>query len=254
MLRGGEDRLWSMTLMMIAITCITAPAMLWLPWPDPSSWPFALTSALIHVVYNLSLVRAYQHSDLGRAYPIARGSSPLIVAFGAAVFSRENIGLLSIVGIGLVSIGILSLAFETQQKDNDFFIAAFVTGGLIGAFTVVDGIGVRLSGNSFSYATWMFFLWSLSMPVLFLITRGKPPVYTRAQTTVGLIGGVVSLLAYGIIIWAMQYTAMGIVSALRETSVLYAALIGRIFLKEKLTMHRVLSCLAVAGGAACLAR
>jgi uncharacterized membrane protein len=83
--------------------------------------------------------------------------------------------------------------------------------------------------------------------------RGKAPAYSKAQTAIAMTGGVVSILAYGIIIWAMQYGAMGVVSALRETSVVYAALIGRLFLKERLTAHRVISCVAIAVGAACLA-
>ena len=99
----------------------------------------------------------------------------------------------------------------------------------------------------------MFFLWGITMPPIFFATRGRPPVYTQTQTLMALAGGVVSILAYGIVIWAMQYAAMGVVSALRETSVVFAAIIGRIFLKEKLTAWRVASCLSIAAGAACLA-
>ena len=91
------------------------------------------------------------------------------------------------------------------------------------------------------------------MPFIYWAMRGKPPAYTKAQTVMALIGGIVSILAYGIVIWAMQYDAMGVVSALRETSVVWAAIIGRIFLKEKLTARRMASCLAIAAGAACLA-
>ncbi len=120
-------------------------------------------------------------------------------------------------------------------------------------YTVVDGIGVRLSGNSLAYATAMFLLWGVTMPAIYYAIRGKPPAYTKAQTAMALTGGIVSILAYGIIIWAMQYDAMGVVSALRETSVVYAAIIGRVFLKEKLTARRIISCLAIAMGAACLA-
>jgi drug/metabolite transporter (DMT)-like permease len=99
----------------------------------------------------------------------------------------------------------------------------------------------------------MFLLWSITMPPIYYAMRGKPPAYTTMQTVMGLTGGLVSILAYGIVIWAMQYDAMGVVSALRETSVVYAAIIGRIFLKERLTTRRVTSCFAIAMGAACLA-
>ena len=252
-LRGGDDRLWSMTLMMIAVICVTSVVLIFVPWPAAASWPYVIASALIHIAYNLSLVRTYRSADLGQSYPVSRGSSPVLVALGAALFARETLSLTSTFGVVLVSIGIVSLAFEGRKLRIDYLPAALTTGVLIGAYTVVDGIGVRLSGNSVSYTAAMFFLWAITMPPIFFAIRRKPPAYTGAQTLMALGGGVVSIAAYGIVIWAMQHDAMGAVSALRETSVVFAAIIGRIFLKERLTTWRVSSCLAIAGGAACLA-
>lgn len=242
-----------MTLMMIAVTCVTAITLVFVPWPNAASWPYVIASAIIHTGYNLSLVRTYRSGDLGQTYPVSRGSSPVLVALGAAVFAHETLNVPSCIGIALVSGGILSLAFQGKKIRSDFLPAAFTTGVLIGAYTVVDGIGVRLSGNSLAYATSMFLLWSITMPAIYYAMHGKPPAYTTAQTMMALAGGIVSILAYGIVIWAMQYDAMGVVSALRETSVVYAAIIGRLFLKETLSVRRITSCLAIALGAACLA-
>jgi drug/metabolite transporter (DMT)-like permease len=252
-LRGGGDRLWSMTLMMIAITMVTAVALPFLPWPNAASWPYIIASAVIHVGYNLSLVRTYRSGDLGQSYPVSRGSSPVLVALGAAVFAHEVPTVAVWVGIGLVAAGIISLAFGNKKVRVDFLPAAFTTGVLIGSYTVVDGIGVRLSGSSTAYTNTMFLLWSITMPAIFYAMRGKPPAYTLTQTAMALMGGLVSIAAYGIVIWAMQFDAMGVVSALRETSVVWAALIGRVFLKEKLSARRIGSCVAIAAGAACLA-
>jgi uncharacterized membrane protein len=252
-LRGGSDRLWSMTLMMTAVACVTAVGMVFLPWPNGASWPYVIASAVIHTGYNLSLVRTYRSGDLGQTYPVSRGSSPVLVALGAAVFAHETLNVAACVGIALVSGGIISLAFQGRKVRTDFLPAAFTTGVLIGAYTVVDGIGVRLSGNSLAYANSMFLLWSITMPAIYYAMRGKPPSYTAGQTAMALTGGLVSIGAYRIVIWAMQYDAMGVVSALRETSVVYAAIIGRVFLKEKLSTRRVASCIAIASGAACLA-
>jgi uncharacterized membrane protein len=177
-LRGGSDRLWSMTLMMIAVTCVTATTLVFMPWPNAASWPYVIASAIIHTGYNLSLVRAYRSGDLGRTYPIARGSSPSLVALGAAVFAHETLDVVSCIGIALVSGGILSLAFQGNRIRADFLPAAFTTGTLIGAYTVVDGIGVRLSGNSLAYSTSMFLLWSITMPPIYYAMRGKRPAYT----------------------------------------------------------------------------
>lgn len=252
-LRGGGDRLWSMTLMMIAVASATAVAAVFVPWPNAASWPYVIASAIIHTGYNLSLVRTYRVGDLGQTYPISRGSSPVLVAVGAMIFAQEAINLISAIGIMLVSVGIISLAFQGKGLRAEFLSAALTTGVLIGAYTVVDGIGVRLAGSSVAYTNSMFLLWSLTMPPIFYLMRGRPPAYTGAQTGMALTGGLVSLLAYGIVIWAMQYDAMGVVSALRETSVVYAAIIGRVFLKETLTARRITSCAAIAAGAACLA-
>ena len=252
-LRGGSDRLWSMTLMMIAITCVTAITLVFVPWPNAASWPYVIASAIIHTGYNLSLVRTYRSGDLGQTYPVSRGSSPVLVALGAAVFAHEILGFVSWIGIALVCGGIVSLAFQGHRVRADFLPAAFTTGVLIGAYTVVDGIGVRVSGNSLAYTTSMFLLWSITMPAIYYAMRGKPPSYTRLQTWMALTGGIVSILAYGIVIWAMQYDPMGVISALRETSVVYAAIIGRLFLNERLSTRRITSCVAIAMGAACLA-
>ena len=254
MLRAGRDQLWSMTLMMIAIACVTMMTLVFVPWPDAAAWPYVIASAIIHTGYNLSLVRTYGSGDLGETYPVSRGSSPVLVASGAAIFAHEALDVVSCVGIGLVSCGILSLAFQDGKVRAGFVPAALTTGVLIGAYTVVDGIGVRLAGDSVAYAASMFLLWSLTMPGIYYAMRGRPPAYPTAQTVMALAGGIVSIVAYGIVIWAMRYGAMGVVSALRETSVVYAALIGRIFLKERLTARRITSCLAIAMGAACLAR
>jgi drug/metabolite transporter (DMT)-like permease len=109
-------------------------------------------------------------------------------------------------------------------------------------------MGVRAAGDSLAYTNAMFLLWSLSMPILYFLMRKKIPRYTTRQTVIGLLGGIISIAAYGIVIWAMQYDAMGMVSALRETSVIFAALLGKVFLKEKLTLRRVTSCLVIVIG------
>jgi drug/metabolite transporter (DMT)-like permease len=252
-LRGGEDRLWSMTLMMIAVAAVTAVGAVFVPWPNAASWPYVIASALIHIAYNLSLVRTYRSGDLGQTYPVSRGSSPVLVALGALAFAHETLTVVATVGIVLVSGGIVSLAFQGGRVRADYLPAAFTTGVLIGAYTVVDGIGVRLAGNSVAYTNSMFLLWSITMPVIYGVMRGRPPAYTGTQTAMALAGGIVSIIAYGIVIWAMQSDAMGVVSALRETSVVWAAIIGRVFLHETLTTRRLASCLAIAAGAACLA-
>ncbi|MGA7776965.1 MAG: DMT family transporter [Paraburkholderia sp.] len=257
MLHGNRDRFLSMTWMSIAIAAVSTFAVLVMPWPARAAWPYIIASGLVHIVYNVSLVRSYRRNDLGQAYPIARGSSPLLVTLGAAVFAHETIGPLHALGIAMISGGIIALALQGNQVSRAGLLAALTTGATIATYTVIDGMGVRLSGGeSSAYTAWMFTLYWL-MPVLFVATRGLPALWTpvrSAPMSVGssLVGGLVSIAAYGIVIWALQSGAMGAVSALRETSVVFAVLIGRVFLGEAVSGKRALACVVVAAGAVCL--
>ncbi|HWX01400.1 DMT family transporter [Collimonas sp.] len=262
MLKSSGDRLWAITLMTIGSAVAALPIVLWAPLPAAASWPYILMSVALHAGYNLFLVRAYRAGDFGQSYPIARGSSPLLVSLGAAFFAGEQLGTLTLIGVALISAGIVSLAqIKFKRNGNtaggyrqwDAPLSAFTTGVFIAGYTIVDGLGSRLAGSAASYAGWMFLLDGLPLLVIYLSLHGRLPLAlnTRASWN-ALGGGVMSLLAYGIVIWAITLAPMGPVSALRETSVLFAALIARIFLGEALTARRLLSCAVIAAGAVVL--
>jgi drug/metabolite transporter (DMT)-like permease len=223
------------------------------PLPRAASWPCILASSLLHIGYYAFLVRAYRSGEFGAAYPVARGSSPLLVTLGAALTAHELPTVRALGGIALVSGGIISLAFRGRRLPETGIFYALGTGFFIAAYSVTDGIGARLSGNAPSYTLWMS-VWEGVMAVpLYLAWRRDWRVWRGAfRTGTAAFGGVVSLLAYGIVIYAMTRAPMGTVSALRETSVLFAILLGRIFFAEQLTARRVLSALVIAAGALCL--
>jgi drug/metabolite transporter (DMT)-like permease len=249
LLRGGADRLWSMTIMCIAIavTCVVAAAFM-VP-PAAASWGYAVLSAVLHVGYNLFLVRSYRVGDLGQVYPISRGSSPALIALGAAVFAGESIAPGVLLGIALVSGGIISLAFRGRKLSVPSLPYALGTGCFIAAYSVVDGIGARLSGAPLAYTVWMCAMWGVLMPMVYIGLRDARSLFSvRPGIFSAAAGGLVSLLAYGIVIYAMNEAPLGAVSALRETSVLFAALIGSIFLGEKLTTRRILACAVIVCG------
>lgn len=253
MLHAGGDRLWSMTIMAIATALVGALLAPFVARPAPASWRFALLSALFHVGYSLFLVRAYRSGDLGQSYPIARGSSPLLVSLGAALFAREIPDAVSMAGVALVSGGIISLAFQGRKLGPESLFYAIGTGCFIGAYSVTDGIGVRLSGTPTGYSTWLFLLWGMMMAAVYIAARDWRSLRrTTRETATAAGGGIVSLIAYGIVIFAMALGPMGPVSALRETSVVFAALIGRFALHERLTRYRILACVVVAIGALCI--
>lgn len=249
LLRGGADRLWSMTIMCLAVAIVSATAALFLTPPAPASWFYVVLSAVLHVGYNLFLVRSYKVGDLGQTYPISRGSSPILITLGASVFAGESIGAAALLGIALVSGGIISLAFKGRRLAVPSLPYALGTGCFIAAYSVTDGIGARLSGAPIAYTVWMCALWGVLMPMVYIGLRGAPSLFTfRPGFFTAFFGGLVSLLAYGIVIYAMSHAPMGAVSALRETSVLFAALIGYFFLGETLTVRKVLACMVIAAG------
>jgi len=249
LLHGGADRLWSMTIMCVAIALASAAAALFLPLPARASWTYALLSALLHVGYNWCLVRSYQSGELSQTYPVARGSSPLLITCAAALFAGEKTAFHTLGGIVLVSSGILMLAFRQRRLAMPGVKQALATGVFIAAYSVADGMGVRLSGNALSYTVWMSMLWGLLMPVLYIILRdSKSLLRWQPGLLSAAAGGLVSLLAYGIIIFAMAASPMGAVSALRETSVLFVAVLGYLFFGEALTFRKLLACVVIVTG------
>ncbi len=261
MLKSSGDRLWAITLMTIGSALGAVPIVIWAPLPAIASWPYILLSVALHAGYNLFLIRAYRVGDFGQSYPIARGSSPLLVSLGGALLAGEQLGTLTLSGVALISAGILSLAQVKFGKGEDAAgvrqwdapLAALTTGVFIAGYTVVDGLGSRLAGNAASYTGWMFLLDGLPLLVIYISMHGRLRIALRARETWNALGGgVMSLLAYGIVIWAITLAPMGPVSALRETSVLFAALIARMFLGEALTLRRLLSCAVIALGAVML--
>jgi drug/metabolite transporter (DMT)-like permease len=251
-LRGGRDRFWSVAVMSIAIGVPAIVSLPFIPIPARASWPFVLASGILHVAYNLLLVRMYRLGELGETYPIARGSSPLLVTLGAALFASERLGPISLIGVALVCGGILALAMRGGRLAFASAPAALMTGVCIAIYTVVDGLGVRAAGSDIAYIGWMFALEILTLPV-FLVARGVAALKAPPRAFVApAIGGLVALVAYGIVITALRAGPMGPVSALRETSSVFAALIGWAFLKERLTTRRLGACLVIAAGAVCL--
>jgi drug/metabolite transporter (DMT)-like permease len=252
-LRGGEDRLWSMTVMCGVSVVVALPFLLILPPPAPASWVCIGVSSALQVAYCFFLVRAYHHGGLAQVYPIARGTAPLLVTLGAAIVVGEKLTPTALAGVALVSLGIMALAFERARLAPRPMLLAFGAGTFIAAYTVTDGIGARLSHHPQSYTVWLFVLQGLGMFASFTAVRGRLRFPSSGETFRAVIGGVFGLLSYGAVIWALARAPMGQVSALRETSILFAAVLGAVFLKERLTLPRAGAAAMIAAGAVVLA-
>jgi drug/metabolite transporter (DMT)-like permease len=224
------------------------------PLPAAAAWPYMATSAVIHFGYYLTLAQAYRTGDLSFAYPLMRGTAPLIVALLGIAFLRELPTAPMALGILLISLGIVSIAF-VQRRRHPATAAywAFANAALIAVYTLVDATGARASGNAASYVSWLIFLEGLPFLVWVVARRGQVAVrYLRSSTTRGLVGGAFSLAAYGIVLWAMTRAPVAAVAALRETSVLFAALMGSLWLKEGFGLPRLAGAVSVVLGIAAL--
>jgi drug/metabolite transporter (DMT)-like permease len=227
--------------LVVAVTGLPTRAAIW----------FAVASAVIHVGYEVALLNSYRLGAFNQVYPIARGTSPLVVAVGAYLFAGERLGLVPLAGVVILAAGLMGLALSAgrlARSDGPAIGVAVATGLTIASYTLVDGLGVRAAHDPYSYAGLMFLLQAPVFPA-FALTR-RPLSAWRDQTLVspGLLAGALSLLAYGIVLWAQSRAPLAEVAAIREISVVFAALIGMIFLKERFGPRRVAAAVVIAAG------
>jgi drug/metabolite transporter (DMT)-like permease len=254
LLRSGADRLWSITVMSLVSGLAAAVAVWFLPVPAVASWPFAAVSGALQVGYCLFLVWAYEKGELGQVFPIARGAAPLLVAVGAAVFAGERLSPTALAGLVLVSAGIIGLSLGRQRLNAHATMLALASGGFIAGYMVCDGMGVRLSGQPFGYFAWMSLAQAAPMPLAYFALRRRwPAVAPDRETAKALGGGLISIIAYGVVVWAMAGAEMAKISGLRETSILFAAILAAVFLKERFTLRRGICAGLISLGAILLA-
>lgn len=235
--RGGSNPLLHTTALVIWTGVFAVPFILVLPLPHRASWPLLALSIAIHVVYYLTLSRAYAHGALSVVYPIMRGMAPLMVSLGTWAFLDEAPGAMGWLGVVLISLGVLGVAFKASITEARTAIGwALACSTTIAIYTIVDGQGARLSQNSISFTAWLFLLEALVFAGLLTLAGQAKALghYVRARLGSTAMGGLLSAAGYATVLWAMTQAPMAMVSATRETSVLFAALLGVWLLKERL--------------------
>lgn len=246
----GQDRLLSIVAIVVTGGALSLPVALLLPAPGWASAPYLVGSVTTHLVYYYFLINAYRTGDLSRVYPLARGLAPPLVAVGAALASGEWLSSIEVVGLGLVSAGIASLVLGGREADDGRAVRfAAATGGMIGVYTIIDGLGGRAAPTPLSYIAAMNVGEALIVLAAARWRRGAalwPGL--RAVLPRGILAGLMATLGYGIVIYAMSRGAMAHVSALRESSVVIAALIGTLVLGEPGAGRRVAAATAVLAG------
>lgn len=253
---GAEDKLTGFALMNTVFLVFGAVLALFVPFPDRAAWPFLAASSALQVAYQLLLLQAYRLGDFGQMYPIARGTSPLLVALvSATVLARPMPGG-QLLGVLLISLGLAGLALAggiPGRRQLPAVGAALGTGTLIAGYTVLDGTGVRHSASIAGYIAWMFIAQGVALILVALAVRGRALFARRpAGLAQGLVGGAMSLAAYGLVVWAQAYGDLPTIAALRETSIVLAALIGAYVLREGLGRLRMAASATVLAGIAVL--
>ena len=246
---GIKDQTLAFALIGMGGLVVAIPLIIVAPLPRSSAWPYLLGSIAIHVFYNLLLMQCYRLGEFSQVYPLARGISPLVVTILAAVFVHEHLALPQIGGVAVISAGLAFLVFGGSRPGRGAFLAAVGTGLTIAAYTTVDGVGVRLSASPVGYIGWLMVLQSLCVP-LFAVVRRRDVLLKQPRRILlsGLAAGAMSVLAYGLVLWAQTRGALAPIAALRETSVIFGAIIGTLLFREPFGRTRIAATVLVVAG------
>ncbi len=255
MVKSHEDKHVAVAAIVLGHIPASLVIILLLPMPTIESLPYIIASALIHQGYQWFLLTAYRHGDYTRVYPIARGTGPVVVTIVLLLFFGVKLSIYELLGIIVISIGILSLSAQDRhsffpwiaRRNARAISFALLTGLFIGGYSIVDGYGARASLSPLSFMGWSFVVNALIFPILLKIMK-QQNVVKRVFSEAKLLfwfGGTISYIVYAIVVWGFTQAPIPLVSALRETSVIIALLIGTLFLKERFTILKTLSILVI---------
>lgn len=230
---------------------IAACLLPFLPLPAPAAWPYLAASVVAEIAYGVLLASAYRIGDLSHAYPLMRGTAPLLVAVGSVLMVGERLSFEAWTGVALVSGGILSLILATRGRAHNATATqlALLNAVVIACYTLIDGIGVRASGQPVAYALWLFLL-SGTVWLLWFVWRFRGSAWAamRSQGLRWMGGGACSVASYGIALWAMTLAPIAAVAAVRESSIVFGTALAAVLLRERVTAARALAASMVAAG------
>jgi drug/metabolite transporter (DMT)-like permease len=250
-LKGGRDRVADAFLIAIGGLLVGAVVVAAFGAPQAQAWPYLAASVTIHVLYWIALFKSYDAGDLSHIYTLSRGSAPLLVALGAALTAGEIPPPVKMLGIALVSAGVLAVG-ASPRAPLKATTWALATGLCIASYSLVDALGARAAGNALLYVGWTTGLMSIPMAIFAWRRRGRL-LLTASAPWRGIAIGVISFAGYGLVLWAQTFAPIAQVTALRETSVVFGALIAFVALRERLGLRRWIGAIIVACGASLIA-
>lgn len=255
LIKSSSDKTLDTALLQVLGSAVALPLVAVVGWPPAHAWPYIAASVAIHLGYYTALSRAYHHGDLGLAYPVMRGTAPLLVALSTAATIGESPSALSWAGVLGVCAGVLALGLSRQALQAPRSLGfALANAVIIAAYTITDALGARASGDALQYVAALYVVHGWPFALLVLARRGRRVFwdYTRARWPLAAVGALASMVSYGIALWAMTRAPVATVAALRETSVLFAALLGSWLLKEVFTAQRAAGTALILAGVVAL--
>jgi phosphonate utilization associated putative membrane protein len=259
LVKSSTDKALDTALIHLIGSLLAVPLVVAAGLPPPAGWPYIAASLVIHIGYYTALTGAYRHGDLGLTYPLMRGTGPMLVALASAATVGEQLPTLAWAGVLGVSAGVLVLGLSARALEQPRAVGfALANAIVIALYTVVDALGVRSTvqagGSALQYVALLFMLdgWPFALIVLHRRGFARAWPYARSRAPLATVGAAASLGSYGIALWAMTRAPVATVAALRETSVLFAVLLGRWFLREPFTPRRVLGTGTIVAGVVAL--
>lgn len=250
-LKLGNSRSATMMVLSGGQAAIGAVIALTVPWPVPEAWPWILASGFVHTAYQLFLIYAYDHGDLSRVYPLARGSAPMITLVVGAMWLGESVTATETAGILLLGAGILWLARGIWSGGESLKMLPYALGSALAtaSYTIIDGLGARTAQGSPAYLAWVFIVAGVIFAAALLALKGRECLPRQAVTWgKGGLAAAASYGSYAVAVWAMTVAPIALVAALRETSILFAVLMGWLIFGDRMTRAKVMSVgLIVAG-------
>lgn len=251
--KGGSDKLLTASLVTGSAGILSMVILPFLKQPDPASWPFILASTVFQICYFRLLALNYQRSEMSLAYPIMRGTAPLIVTLVSVLILHVELPPVAALGIVVICSGVLSLAISHGRGNGQSVALALLNACVIAGYTLIDGEGVRRSGAPAAYTLWLYVLTGPALIAWALIVhRSKFVPYARVNWVSGLVGGIGTATSYGLALWAMTMAPVAVVSALRETSILFGILLSATILHERVDRRRIIAACVIASGAIAL--
>lgn len=253
LVKGGSDKLLGMSAVIIGHVPFAMFCIPFVPFPSSESYPYMLGSVVLHAGYQYFLLLSYKVGDLTQVYPIARGTAPLLVALFSVFVLSVELSSMELIAIVIIGVGILSLTLVKRgdgERNPQAVVFALVTSCFIASYSMVDGLGARAAGTALGFYSWLSMANGLIMVVYVLAVQ--PTVLRQLATShrkILVIGGGASFVAYAIVTWAFTQAPIALVTALRETSIVFALLIGVFFLKERVNLIKVFSTMTTLLGA-----